>query len=152
MATPAIARTLDIDVTFPGGKRVDARIAGKIIHSDQSVEHGGEGSAPEPFDLFLSALATCAGLYILGFCQARQLPIDGIKLVQRNHFDESSHLVHIDLEIVLPDDFPEKYRAAIVRAAAGCKVKKTLAAPPEFVVTAKSPAGEVFASSAAAAA
>jgi hypothetical protein len=34
----------------------------------------------------------------------------------------------------LPDGFPEKYRAAIVRVAEGCKVKKTIAAGPSITV------------------
>ena len=42
----------DIRVSFPGGKRVDAAYDGMVVHTDQSVAHGGEGAAPEPFDLF----------------------------------------------------------------------------------------------------
>ena len=129
---------MDIRITFPGGKRVDAQLGERTIRTDQSPEHGGDGSAPEPFELFLASLATCAGIYVLGFCQARQLPTTGLEIVQRHRFDEASHaLTHVDLEIVLPAGFPEKYRPAVARAAAGCKVKKTLAAPPELVVTAR---------------
>jgi ribosomal protein S12 methylthiotransferase accessory factor len=107
-----------------------------VIKTDQSVAHGGDGTAPKPFELFLASLATCAGIYVLGFCQARGIPTTGIELVQRHHFEEATHLLdRVDLEIVLPQDFPEKYRSAIERAAAGCKVKTTLAAPPEIAVT-----------------
>lgn len=143
---------MDIRITFPGGKRVDAQLGDRTIHTDQSPEHGGEGSAPEPFELFLASLATCAGLYVLGFCQARQLPTAGIEIVQRQLFDEASgKLTHIELELVLPADFPEKYRAAVVRAAAGCKVKKTLVTPPVLVVVAKDVAGAMLAVSSTAA-
>ena len=62
-----------INVTFPGGKRVDAPFDGCVLHTDQSPEHGGQGAAPEPYDLFLASLATCAGAYGLGLCQARGL-------------------------------------------------------------------------------
>jgi hypothetical protein len=34
----------------------------------------------------------------------------------------------------LPPGFPDRYRAAIVRAAESCKVKKTIAAAPSFEV------------------
>jgi hypothetical protein len=34
------------------------------------------------------------------------------------------------MEVQLPASFPEHYRTAIVRAAEGCKVKKTIAAAP----------------------
>ena len=121
---------MDITIRFPGGKRVDADLGAHIIHTDQPVSGGGQDSAPAPFDLFLASLATCAGIYVLGFCQARGIPTDGIALIQ--HASPEA----ITLELVLPDSFPERYRDAVVRAAEGCKVKKLLAHPPAVTVTA----------------
>jgi ribosomal protein S12 methylthiotransferase accessory factor len=138
--------TKDICITFPGGKRVDADFGTHVVRTDQSPEHGGRGSAPEPFDLFLASLAACAGAYVLGFCQARNIATDRIVLLQQHRFREpEDRLEHVELQLMLPDDFPEKYRAAVVRAAAHCKVKKLLAAPPEIVVTARNEAGELLA-------
>lgn len=131
-----------IDVSFPGGKRVDARIGAFVVHTDQPSDHGGEGSAVAPFDLFLASLATCAGLYVLGFCQARGLPTDGLRLRQKVELDPATKLPNrIRLEVALPPSFPEKYRSAIGRAAEGCKVKKTIAAAPtiEVAVTVAEP-------------
>lgn len=128
---------MSIRVTFPGGKRVDADLGSHVVRTDQSVAHGGTGTAPEPFDLFLASLATCAGIYVLGFCNARGIPADDIELVQHHHFDDAQRLTRIDLDIVLPPTFPEKYRSAVERAAAGCKVKKVLTSPPEVAVAAK---------------
>jgi ribosomal protein S12 methylthiotransferase accessory factor len=120
-----------IEVTFPGGKRVDARVGPYVVHTDQPADAGGEGSAVAPFDLFLASLATCTGIYVLGFCQARGIPTDGIGLRQLVEVDPATNLPRrIVLELGLPPSFPEKYRPAILRAAAGCKVKKTIAAAP----------------------
>jgi ribosomal protein S12 methylthiotransferase accessory factor len=126
---------MDIAITFPGGKKVDAEFGAYRVRTDQPVELGGGGEGPAPFDLFLTSLATCAGFYVLGFCQARGISTEGLKLVQHNRFDPATHrLESVDLEIGLPPSFPEKYRDAVVRAAEGCKVKKTLAAPPAISV------------------
>ena len=120
-----------IEVSFPGGKRVDAQVGAYVVRTDQPVEAGGEGTAPGPFDLFLASLATCAGIYVLGFCQARGLSTEGIGLRQHLDVDPATKLPsHIRLELTLPASFPDKYRAAVVRAAEGCKVKKTMAAAP----------------------
>jgi len=127
---------MDIEVSFPGGKRVDARVGAHVVRTDQPPEQGGEGSAVAPFDLFLASIATCAGIYVVGFCQARGLSVDGISLREHVELDETTHLPkHITLELGLPPSFPEKYRAAVVRAAEGCKVKKTMAAMPIIDVT-----------------
>jgi ribosomal protein S12 methylthiotransferase accessory factor len=129
---------MSIRVTFPGGKKVDADLGNRVIRTDQSVEHGGDDTAPEPFELFLTSLATCAGVYVLGFCQARGIATESIELIQRHSFDEATHrLTRVELEIALPPDFPQKYRVAVERAAAGCRVKKALSSPPELVVTAR---------------
>src|SRR5690242_16184098 len=73
----------DTEVTFPGGKRVAANVAGRVIRTDQPASLGGEDSAPAPFDLFLASIATCAGIYVLGFCQARNLSTEGLAVRQR---------------------------------------------------------------------
>jgi ribosomal protein S12 methylthiotransferase accessory factor len=127
---------MEIRVTFAGERRVDASFEGHVVKTDQSVEHDGRGEAPEPFELFLASIATCAGAYVLAYCRARGIPTEGIELVQRERVDEVSHrVVCVDLELTLPSTFPEKYRAAIVKAAEGCKVKKALASPPDVGVT-----------------
>jgi ribosomal protein S12 methylthiotransferase accessory factor len=127
---------MDIRVTFPGGKRVDAHVGRHVVHTDQPPAQGGNDEAPAPFDLFLASLGTCAGIYVLGFCQARGLPTDAIELVQRHEKDDAGHLTKVTLDILLPPSFPEKYRVAVARAAESCKVKKTLATPPEVAVRA----------------
>jgi ribosomal protein S12 methylthiotransferase accessory factor len=127
--------TTTMTVSFPGGKRVDASYNGFEIKTDQDVDSGGDASAPEPFDYFLASLATCAGIYVLGFCQKRDIPHDGISLKQTWERDEKSNrLSTVRISIEIPSGFPEKYRNALVRAASQCSVKKTIDNPPDFVL------------------
>jgi ribosomal protein S12 methylthiotransferase accessory factor len=115
---------------------VDATFGNHVVRTDQGPEHGGEGAFPEPFDVFLASLATCAGAYVLGFCLARGISTDGIEVIQRHRFADDTHrLERVELELSLPASFPEKYRAAVLRAAEGCKVRKSLAMPPDVQVT-----------------
>jgi len=125
------------EVFFPGGKKVAANYRGFTIATDQPVQGGGEDTAPSPFELFLSSLATCAGFYVLRFCQQRNIPTDDIRLVQRMEYDPRTHMVSgVDIEIILPRDFPAQYREAVVRAAEQCTVKKHLQVPPAIAVRA----------------
>ncbi len=120
---------------FPGGKRVDAVVGTHVIRTDQPVSAGGEDSAPAPFDLFLASLGTCAGLYVLAFCQARGISTEGLELVQRHSVDPATKLLDaVTIELRLPPGFPERYHDAVARAAEGCKVKKTLAHAPAISV------------------
>lgn len=127
-----------MEITFPGGARVDAAFGTHIVRTDQSPSGGGEGSAPTPFALFLASFGTCAGIYVLSFLRQRHLPTDGVKLIQRARRDPATGMTEeVSIEILLPPDFPEKYRAAIVRAAEQCSVKKHLEKPPRIQVTAR---------------
>lgn len=121
---------MDINVTFPGGKKVDAHVNDFTIKTDQSPMGGGDGTAPEPYVLFLSSLATCAGIYVLGFCQNRGIDTEGITLTQRHYAGPSGGIGKIELMINVPDSFPEKYHDALIRVASQCAVKKTLENPP----------------------
>jgi ribosomal protein S12 methylthiotransferase accessory factor len=130
----------DIEVTFPGGKRVDAKVGLHVVRTDQPVDAGGEGTAVAPVDLFFASLAACAGFYVLAFCQARGLPLEGIGLRQHVDTDPMTKLPsRIRLELSLPPSFPERYRAAVVRAAEGCKVKKAILAAPAIEVVLAEP-------------
>jgi putative redox protein len=122
---------MEMLIDFPGGLRVDAHFRGHTIETDQPPAD----SAPMPFELFLASIGTCAGIYVLGFCKQRDLPTEGIRIIQRNHPNPASGLMDtIELEIQVPPAFPEQYHAALVRSAELCKVKKTLEHPPEFEV------------------
>jgi ribosomal protein S12 methylthiotransferase accessory factor len=127
--------TPEIVVTLPGGRRVDARVGPHVVHTDQPRSNGGEDSAPSPFQLFLASIATCAGIFVEGFCTKRGIPTAGIRIVERPRTDpETGALVSVELDIEVPPSFPEKYREALVRVVDGCSVKRAMAAQPRFEV------------------
>ncbi len=125
---------MEIVVDFPGGARVDAHLNGFTIPTDQAPPTG-TASAPTPFATFLASIGACAGIYVLGFCRQRNIPTEGMKIIQRMDTDPVTHMVSkVALDIVLPTGFPEKYKAAVIRSADQCAVKKHLAQPPSFEI------------------
>ena len=129
---------MDMIIDFPGGARVDAHFRGHDILTDQPVNGGGEDSAPMPFDLFLASIGTCVGFYVLKFCQQRDLPMEGIRIIQSHHANRETGLMDkIDIEIEVPPSFPKQYHSALIRSAELCKVKKSRENPPQFEITTK---------------
>lgn len=130
---------MEMMITFPGGKRVDAEFDGYTLKTDQPVKDGGKGSAPAPFDLFLASLGTCAGIYVLGFCQQRGIDTTGLNIRESIDFNPRIHRVEkVTLSIRLPEHFPEKYRSAVIATANLCTVKRHLENPPEITVVTQS--------------
>jgi len=126
---------MEMVVDFPGGDRVDAHFGPYTVLTDQPNARGENGSAPTPFALFLASIATCAGIYVLGFCRQRNLPTEGMRIIQRSHKNPLTGMVEsVDLEIQIPAGFPEKYLPSLVRSAELCAVKKHIEKPPEFKI------------------
>jgi putative redox protein len=126
---------MELLIDFPGGSKVDAHFSGFTVKTDQPVRGGGEGSAPSPFNIFLASIGTCAGIYVLGFCRQRNLPVEGIKILEKVNSNPATGMVdEIAIEIHVPESFPEKYYDALVRSADQCAVKKHLENPPKFNV------------------
>lgn len=123
-----------IRVYFSGNKRVDADVFGYEVRTDQPPQGGGDGTAPTPYALFLASLATCAGVYVKGFCDNRGLDATGIELRLRMEPDAAGNIETFAIDIEVPDTFPEKYRDALVHVAEKCAVKKTIQSPPRFAV------------------
>jgi ribosomal protein S12 methylthiotransferase accessory factor len=126
----------EMKIYFPGGKKVYADFKGFTHKTDQPNYAGGEGSAPVPFELFLASLGTCAGIFILGFCQNRGIDTEGIEIIQTHQVDPNTHMVKkVNMEIKLPPSFPGKYKKAVIQSASLCAVKKHMETPPEFNIT-----------------
>jgi ribosomal protein S12 methylthiotransferase accessory factor len=126
---------MEMEISFPGGARVEARFDQYIVSTDQPPQGGGEGSAPTPFSLFLASLGTCAGIYVLEFLRHRGLPWQGVTLTQRTRSHPKTGMVEeVEVDIQLPAGIPEEYLPAIIRSAELCKVKKHLEQPPKITV------------------
>ena len=124
-------------IRMQGKAQVIAEYRGIEIPTDQRPEAGGDGSAPEPFTLFLAAIGTCAGIYVMKFCQTRGIPTDGILIRERILPDPANpgRVGRVELMIEVPPEFPEKYHEALVRAADGCAVRKAIQNPFEISVS-----------------
>ena len=129
---------MDMIIDFPGGAKVDAHFGAFTVETEQPATGGGEGSAPSPFEMFLSSIGTCAGIYVLGFCKQRDLPTEGIRIIEHINPNRMTGMIDkIELEIQVPPSFPKQYYNALIRSADLCKVKKTLEHPPQFEIVTK---------------
>jgi ribosomal protein S12 methylthiotransferase accessory factor len=127
---------MDIIVTFEGNKKVNAQVGKFLVRTDQPVSAGGEDTYPAPYELFLASMATCAGIYVKGYCDNRGISTEGITLTQKHEFDEKGLATKIDIIVNLPKDFPEKNIDSVIHVAGLCKVKKQILAVPEMNIKA----------------
>jgi ribosomal protein S12 methylthiotransferase accessory factor len=122
-----------MEITFPGGLKVQANYKGYTIMTDQPALAGGEGAAPTPFDLFLASIGTCVGIYVKSFCAQRGIDTNKIVIKQNMEVNPQTRMIgKIRFEMHLPEDFPAKYKDALIHSANHCAVKRHMMNPPEF--------------------
>jgi ribosomal protein S12 methylthiotransferase accessory factor len=124
-----------MEIYFEGKKKVFARVDGFTLKTDQAIRSGGEGEFPEPFAMFLASLGTCAGIYVKSFCDQRSISSEQIRLTQSQNYNPIKKLIdQIEIQIHVPDDFPEKYENAVIQSASLCAVKRHLKDEIEVMV------------------
>ncbi|THB79468.1 MAG: osmotically inducible protein OsmC [Desulfobacteraceae bacterium] len=127
------------EAVFPGNKKVDVTFGEFSIQTDQSKKNEGDETAPEPFDLFLSSLAACAGIYAKSFCDTRKIDTAGMKIVQEVFRKEKQKLLdEVRITLYVNDRFPDKYRTAVIKSMSGCAVKNQLHPDIRFSTEVKS--------------
>ncbi|MBN1113713.1 MAG: OsmC family protein [Oligoflexia bacterium] len=124
---------MDIKININDNFRVSAQIGSHVINTDQSVKDGGDDTAPTPFEIFCASLGMCAAHYINAFCRKRDIPSELVGISQTVTRNPDNKLdVTFDLNISFAENFPEKYKKAVLKAAEGCTIKKVIENKPVF--------------------
>lgn len=124
---------MELEICFPQGLQVHAKYKDFEIATDQQEQSGELGKYPDPFTLFISSIGTCTGIYVLRFCQHRNIPTKDLYLSLKTKNNEETGLISdIDITIHAGKDFPTKYKEAVLKAASKCTVKKHLEDPPSI--------------------
>ncbi|MBT8329886.1 MAG: osmotically inducible protein OsmC [Desulfofustis sp.] len=126
----------EIEVTFPGNLKVEAAVGDFTVVTDQPEKSGGDNTAPSPTEYFLVSIANCSAYFALKFCRTRDIDYSNMRLKMGYDWDrDQKRYPKLSIELALPEGFPDKYRAAIVKAMDQCVVKQHLHNPPEFEIT-----------------
>lgn len=115
------------NISFPGNKQINVAFNQFELKTDQKIKNGGDETAPEPFELFLAALGSCAGIYANTFCESRKLSTDGMHLTLEPFFKKGQKLMDkVEIILYVNQAFPEKYIKAVIKSMNGCAVKNQL--------------------------
>ena len=126
---------MELTVRFSGAKTLECSFGEHVVRTDQPANEGGAGNMPSPSEYFLASLATCGAYYVQGFCEKRDIPLDGVEFRFEGIFDQEKKLYgRMEYRISLPASFPSKYKKALALSVDQCFVKKHFANPPEFEV------------------
>lgn len=107
--------------------RHDIHIGSHTLATDNSVEDGGEGSAPSPHDLYDAALGACKALTVLWYAKRMGMPVEGIEVrVDRDNSQERTGTYRLNAQLRLGGTLTAVQRQKLLAVASKCPVHKLM--------------------------
>jgi putative redox protein len=107
--------------------RHEIHIGGNNIATDVSVEGGGEGSGPNPHDLYDAALGACTAMTALWYAKHKNIPVEGIEVsVERDASQERAGIYRLSATLTLTGNLSAAQREELLRAAQKCPIHKLM--------------------------
>jgi putative redox protein len=107
--------------------RHDIHIGRNSLASDLSVEDGGEGSGPNPHDLYDAALGACTALIVLWYAKHKKIAVEGIEVsVERDASQERAGIYRLSAALKLTGNLSAGQREELLRAAQKCPIHKLM--------------------------
>lgn len=127
------------NVTVDGGAVRYSQIihaGAHLLRGDEPVEAGGSDTGPNPYELLLAALGSCAGITVRMYADRKQWPLEGVHIelsYGATHAADSAAcetenrmITSIEMELSFHGDLTEQQRQRLLEIANKCPVHRTL--------------------------
>jgi putative redox protein len=107
-----------------------------LLRGDEPVDAGGSDTGPNPYELLLAALGSCASITVRMYADRKQWPLEGVHVelsYGAAHADdaaacdtEATMITGIEMEVSFAGDLSEQQRQRLLEIANRCPVHRTL--------------------------
>ena len=127
------------DIAAP--MRHEIHIGRNNLATDASIEEGGEGSGPDPHDLYDSALGACKALTVLWYANKKGIPVENIEVtVDRDRSGERSGTYKLSTELTVTGNLTEEQRRDLLAVPGKCPIHKLMTEVTTEITTTLAPA------------
>lgn len=99
--------------------------------ADAPMEMGGQFAGFKPVQLLEAALASCITIVLRIAAEKRNIPLDGVEAVVKLNQDDKAESV-FEYKVELKGALTAEQRETLMRAVAGCPVKKIMGGAVSF--------------------
>ncbi len=125
-----------VEINYMNSMKFEAKNRSHTVIIDQPQAGGGEDEGPTPPEIFVDALGSCIGVYVLAFCKNTGLDPKGMKIILdwEKAIDKPARIQKISAKIELPNADPGPRKAALLKVAESCLIHETIKHQPEITI------------------
>lgn len=119
-----------------GAFRQTIRINQHTIFADIAVSIGGDGSAPDPHDLYDASLAACKAITVMMYAKNKNIPLEYIDIdLERDGSQEAKGLYIINVKLKFFGKLTESDKQKLAEIAGKCPIHKLMTQSETRVLT-----------------
>lgn len=120
--------TLHLETEQNGELRQRIEVREHTWFADGSAAAGGQDSAPDPHDLFDSALAACKAITVMMYAKQRQLPLERVLIdLIRDNSEERAGTYRLQANLhLIGTQLTEEDRQKLLSIADRCPIHKLM--------------------------
>jgi putative redox protein len=108
--------------------RHHVHVGSNTFSVDLGVAEGGEGSGPNPHDVYDAALGACEALTMLWYAKRKGIPVEDIQVfVERDNSEEKTGTYRLETRLKLGGNLSDAQRQELLSVASKCPVHKLMA-------------------------
>ena len=122
------------EVRYVSGKKFIARNRAHTVTIDLPEGFGGKDEGPTPPEIFMDSLASCVGVYVVGYCNRAGLNTEGLTISvdwKKELKEKPYYIKKIDVKIALPNAEVGSRKEELLSIANSCLIHETLERKPQ---------------------
>ena len=121
------------EIRYKGRSKFVAKNRGHEVTIDLPADFGGEDKGPTPPEVFIDALGSCMGVYVIRYCNSAGIDARDLKIKiewEKELKKQPYYIKKIDVKIDLPNADVGPRKEALLKVAGSCLIHQTIKAQP----------------------